>query len=86
MSEASPPARRGSALLFAAGFVAVLAAGVMFGLAARELLREVGLLWASIASSAVAVVLAVAAVLVPGRPGPPVSRSRAAREPLPSRS
>lgn len=68
MSEASPPAPRGSALLFAAGFVAVLAAGLLFGFAARELLRESALLWASIASSAVAVVLAVAAILVPGRP------------------
>jgi uncharacterized membrane protein len=67
VSQASPPAPRGSALLFAAGFVAVLAACLLFGLAARELLRENGLLWASIASSAVAVVLAVAAVLVPGR-------------------
>ncbi len=71
MSEASLAAPRGSALLFAAGFVAVLAAGLLFGLAARELLRENGLLWASIASSAVAVVLAVAAVLVPGRSSRP---------------
>ena len=67
MSEVPPPARRGSAVLFAAGFVAVLAAGVLFGLAARELLREAALLWASIAASAVAVALAVAAVLVPRR-------------------
>ena len=67
MSESSPLARRGSAVLFAAGFVAVLAAGVLFGLAARELLRESALLWASIAASVVALALALAAVLLPRR-------------------
>ena len=68
MSEASPPARRGSVVLFAAGFVAVLTAGLLLGLAAREFLREAALLWASIAVSVVAVVLlAVRRSLVPRR-------------------
>ena len=68
MSEVSPPARRGSLVLFAAGFAAVLASGLLLGLAAREFLREAVLLWASIAASVVAVGLAVAVVLLPRRP------------------
>jgi hypothetical protein len=53
--------------LYAAGFVAMLAAGVLLGIAAREFLRESRLLWASIALSAGAVVLAVLSVIVPRR-------------------
>lgn len=65
--EAPTPQPRGSLALYAAGFVAMLAAGVLLGLAAREFLRESGLLWASIALSAGAVVLAVLSVIVPRR-------------------
>ena len=48
-------------------FVVMLAAGVLLGLAAREFLRETALLWASIALSGGAVVLAVLAVVLPRR-------------------
>ncbi|MEX1264806.1 MAG: hypothetical protein WEE66_12905 [Actinomycetota bacterium] len=58
---------RGSMGLFAAAFVVMLAAGVLLGLAAREFLRETALLWASIALSGGAVVLAVLAVVLPRR-------------------
>lgn len=65
--EAPTPRPRGSMALYAAGFAAMLAAGVLLGLAAREFLRESGLLWASIALSTGAVVLAVLSVIVPRR-------------------
>lgn len=58
---------RGSMALFAMAFVVMLAAGVLLGLAAREFLRETALLWASIALSGGAVVLAVLAVVLPRR-------------------
>lgn len=58
---------RGSMALFAVAFVVMLAAGVLLGLAAREFLRETALLWASIALSGGAVVLAVLAVVLPRR-------------------
>lgn len=58
---------RGSLALFAVAFVVMLAAGVLLGLAAREFLRETALLWASIALSGGAVVLAVLAVVLPRR-------------------
>lgn len=69
MSEVSAPSRRprGSKALFAVAFVVMLAAGVLLGLAAREFLRETALLWASIALSGGAVVLAVVAVVLPRR-------------------
>lgn len=67
MSEA-PGSRRGPSLaLFAVAFVVMLAAGVLLGLAAREFLRETGLVWASIALSGSAVVLAGLAVALPRR-------------------
>jgi Na+/proline symporter len=53
--------------LFAVAFVVMLAAGALLGLAAREFLRETGLLWASIALSVCAVVLAVLAVALSRR-------------------
>ncbi|MGH2539704.1 MAG: hypothetical protein ACRDGK_04220 [Actinomycetota bacterium] len=53
--------------LYAAAFVAMLAAGALLGLAARELLRENGLLWASIALSGLALALAVLSLVVPRR-------------------
>ena len=58
---------RGSMALFAVAFVVMLAAGVLLGLAAREFLRETALLWASIALSVSAVVLAVLAAVLPRR-------------------
>jgi hypothetical protein len=53
--------------VYAAAFVVMLAAALLLGLAAREFLRETGLLWASIALSAGAVVLAVVSVVLPRR-------------------
>ena len=69
MSEVSASPRRpsGSVALFAVAFVVMLAAGVLLGLAAREFLRETALLWASIALSVSAVVLALVAVVLPRR-------------------
>ncbi len=58
---------RGSMAVYAAAFVALLAAGVLLGLAARDFLRETGLLWASTALSIGAMVLAVASVVLPRR-------------------
>lgn len=58
---------RGWMSLYAAAFVAMLAAGALLGLAARELLRENGLLWASIALSGLALALAVLSLVVPRR-------------------
>ena len=66
--EAPTPRPRGSMVLYGAGFVAMLAAGALLAVAAREFLQESGLLWASIALSAGAVVLAVLSVTVPRRP------------------
>jgi len=67
VSEAPGPSRSPSLVLFALAFVVMLAAGVLLGLAAREFLRETGLLWASIALSGSAVVLAGLAVALPRR-------------------
>jgi hypothetical protein len=53
--------------VYAVAFVAMLVAGALLGLAARELLRESGLLWASIVLSASAIVLAVVSVVLPRR-------------------
>jgi hypothetical protein len=53
--------------LYAAAFLAVLAAGALLGLAAREFLRETGLLWASIGLSALALVLAALSLALPRR-------------------
>ncbi len=58
---------RGSMSLYAAAFLAVLAAGALLGLAAREFLRETGLLWASIGLSALALVLAALSLALPRR-------------------
>jgi len=63
----SDVAPRGSVALFAVAFVVMLAAGVLLGLAAREFLQESMLLWASIALSVSAVVLAVLAAVLPRR-------------------
>jgi hypothetical protein len=68
VSEApGPGSSRGSMAVYGVAFVVMLAAGVLLGLAAREFLRETGLLWASIALSAGAVVLAVVSLVLPGR-------------------
>ena len=68
MSEVPEPSSpRGSLAIYGAAFVVMLAAGLLLGLAAREFLRETGLLWASIALSACAVVLAVASLVLPRR-------------------
>lgn len=61
------PQPRGSMSLYAAAFLAVLAAGALLGLAAREFLREAGLLWASIGLSALALVLAALSLALPRR-------------------
>jgi uncharacterized membrane protein len=53
--------------IYGIAFLVMLAAGVLLGLAAREFLRETGLLWASIALSAGAVVLAVVSLVLPRR-------------------
>ena len=58
---------RGSMAVYAVAFVLMLAAGALLGLAAREFLRETSMLWASIALSASAVVLAVLSVALPRR-------------------
>ncbi|MDH4111403.1 MAG: hypothetical protein OEV60_01810 [Actinomycetota bacterium] len=66
---AAPPARpRGSMALYGVAFVMLLAAGLLLGLAARDFLRETGLLWASIAISTSAVVLAILSLVLPRRP------------------
>jgi hypothetical protein len=57
----------GSMALYGVAFLALLAAGALLGLAAREFLRESGLLWASIALSAGALVFAIASLVVPRR-------------------
>ena len=72
MSETPEPSSprgspRGSMAVYGVAFVAMLAAGLLLGLAAREFLRESGLLWASIALSAGAVVLAVVSLVLPRR-------------------
>ena len=61
------PRPRGSMAVYAVAFVVMLAAGALLGLAAREFLRETSMLWASIALSASAVVLAVISVVLPRR-------------------
>ncbi len=53
--------------VYGVAFVVMLAAGLLLGLAAREFLRESGLLWASIALSTGAVVLAVVSLVMPRR-------------------
>ena len=58
---------RGSMSLYAAAFLAVLAAGALLGLAVREFLRETGLLWASIGLSALALVLVALSLALPRR-------------------
>lgn len=58
---------RGSMALYGVAFAVMLAAGLLLGLAAREFLRETGLLWASIALSATAIALAVSSVVLPRR-------------------
>ena len=58
---------RGWMSLYAAAFVAMLAAGAMLGLAARELLREDGLLWASVVLSGLSLVLAGLSLVAPRR-------------------
>jgi hypothetical protein len=65
--ERNTPRPRGSMAVYAVAFVAMLVAGALLGLAARELLRESGLLWASIVLSASAIVLAVVSVVLPRR-------------------
>jgi len=53
--------------VYAVAFVMMLGAGALLGLAAREFLRESSMLWASIALSASAAVLAVLSVVLPRR-------------------
>jgi hypothetical protein len=53
--------------VYAVAFAVMLIAGLLLGLAARDFLRNDGLLWASVALSAGAIVLAVISVVVPRR-------------------
>ena len=53
--------------VYVAAFVVMLAGGLVLGLAARDFLRNDGLLWASVALSAGAIVLAVISVVLPRR-------------------
>jgi hypothetical protein len=53
--------------LYAVAFGSVLAAGALLAIAAREFLRETGLLWASICLSGLALVLAVLSLVLPRR-------------------
>jgi len=67
VSDRRPAPPRGSMILYAAAFVVMLGAGLFLVLAARELLRETALLWASIALSVGAMVLAVLSIVLPRR-------------------
>lgn len=67
MSDRRPASPRGSMILYGVAFVAMLGAGLFLVLAARELLRENALLWASIALSVGAMVLAVLSIVLPRR-------------------
>jgi hypothetical protein len=67
VSDERPASPRGSLALYAAAFVVMLGAGLFLALAARELLRENALLWASIALSAGAMLLAVLSLMFPRR-------------------
>ena len=58
---------RGSFLLYAVSFGALVGAGVLLAIAAITFLDDPTVLWASVALSAVAVATAVAGVLVPRR-------------------
>jgi uncharacterized membrane protein len=58
---------RGWMSLYAAAFVTMLAAGALLALAARELLSEDGLLWASIGLSGLSLGLAVLSLVAPRR-------------------
>jgi hypothetical protein len=58
---------RGWLTLYAVAFVVMLVAGALLGIAARGFLTNTGLLLISSALSALALVLAVVAVVVPRR-------------------
>ena len=58
---------RGSFLLYAASFAALVAAGALLAIAAITFLDEPALLWGSVALSVVAVLTAAAGLLVPRR-------------------
>ncbi len=69
--DAAGPARtphRGWLTLYAAAFVMMLVAGALLGIAALDFLAETGLLLVSSATSGLAIVLAIGAVVVPRRP------------------
>ncbi len=63
----SPRRPRGWVSLYAVAFVMLVGAGVAIALAAASLLRSTTLLWTSTILSAVAIVVAVLAVLLPRR-------------------
>ena len=58
---------RGRLAVYAAAFVVMLVAGALLGVAAREFLGNTGILWLSAGLSALAIVLAVVALIVPRR-------------------
>ena len=58
---------RGSFLLYAVAFSALVIAGALIGIAAITFLDNLTLLWASVALSVVATVAAIAGIVVPRR-------------------
>jgi hypothetical protein len=66
-TDSHPRRPRGWVSLYAVAFVMLVGAGVAIALAAASLLRSTTLLWTSTILSAVAIVVAVLAVLLPRR-------------------
>jgi len=58
---------RGSFLLYAVAFGALVAAGALIGIAAVTFLDNLALLWASVGLSVLATVVAIAGIVVPRR-------------------
>ena len=67
MTDPASPKPRGWLTLYAAAFVVMLVAGALLGIAARDFLKNTGVLWLSTGLSALAIVLAVVALVAPRR-------------------
>lgn len=67
MAGATEGRPRGSALLYAAGFVLLLVSGVALAFAGRGFLQSTRLLWFSIVLSLLATGVAVASLFLPRR-------------------
>jgi hypothetical protein len=61
-------ARHGWLIAYAGAFAVMLGAGVALAASSLGTLRSIGLLWVSVALSALAIALAVASLLWPRRP------------------